>query len=81
MKNYNKDVGEWLRKHREMKHMTQSQIAGRLGVTKTAVHYWESGKRMIFADTMINYCHILDIDPQDLVRDITGDNEYADLQR
>ena len=69
--NLNKAIGQWLSDHRKQKGLSQQQVADRLGVTKTAVHYWETGKRMIFAETMIDYCKILNLDPQDLVRDIS----------
>jgi transcriptional regulator with XRE-family HTH domain len=69
--NLNKAIGQWLADHRKQKDLSQQQVADRLGVTKTAVHYWETGKRMIFAETMIDYCKILNLDPQDLVRDIS----------
>ena len=71
-KDLNAEIGRWLAYHRKLRGLSQSEVAERLGVTKTAVHYWETGKRMIYAKTMMDYCHLLDIDPQDLVRDVTN---------
>lgn len=73
MKNYNKKIGAYLAKERRAKKISQQQLADRLGVSKTAVHYWETGKRTIFADQMLEYCETIGIDPQDLIRSVTGD--------
>lgn len=73
MKNYNKKIGAYLAKERRAKKISQQQLADRLGVSKTAVHYWETGKRTIFADQMLEYCEQVGIDPQDLIRSVTGD--------
>ena len=73
MKNYNKKIGAYLAKERRAKKISQQQLADRLGVSKTAVHYWETGKRTIYADQMLEYCETIGIDPQDLIRSVTGD--------
>ena len=71
MKDYTKDIGKWLATQRKAKGLMQDDIGQALGVTKSAVHYWETGKRKIDANEMLNYCHLLGVDPQDLVRDLT----------
>lgn len=71
MKNYNKKIGAYLAKQRRAKKVSQQQLADRLGVTKTAVSYWETGKRTIYADQMLQYCDQLGIDPAELVRYVT----------
>ena len=45
MKNYNAEIGTWLAKKREEKGLSQSDVAKRMNVTKSAVHYWETNKR------------------------------------
>ena len=37
----NAEIGRWLRHQRELKGMSQQDVADRLGTTRTAVHYWE----------------------------------------
>lgn len=64
-------IGKWLREKREEKHMTGQEVADALGVTKTAVSYWESGKRTIYAYQMMDYCKAVGADPEELVRTIT----------
>lgn len=74
MKDYNADIGNWLRKARELRGLNQQDVADHFGVTKTAVSYWENGDRTITAETMIEYCLFLNVDPQDLVREVLGDD-------
>ena len=76
MKNYNKKIGAYLAKERKAKKITQQQLAEKLGVTKTAVSYWETGKRTIYADQMLVYCDAIDLDPQALILEVIND---ADL--
>lgn len=73
MKNYNSKIGAYLAKERKAKKFSQQQIAERMDVTKTAVSYWETGKRVINAEQMINYCEVLGVDPQDLVKEVIED--------
>ena len=73
MKNYNKKIGAYLAKERKAKKLSQNQVAEKMDVTKTAISYWETGKRVINADQMLNYCEVLGVDPQDLVREVTSD--------
>ena len=80
MTNYNQKIGAYLAKERKAKKISQTQLAQRLGVSKTAVHYWETGKRTIYADQMIEYCLELGIDPQKLVEAVTEDEEEEDAR-
>ena len=73
MDNYNKKIGQWLAHQREARGLLQQDIGDKLGVTKTAISYWETGKRTIDASTMIEYCNALGVDPQDLVRDVVNE--------
>lgn len=68
--NYNEAIGAWLMNERIKRGLSQQDIADRLGTTRTAVHYWESGKRTIYAVNMINYCNALNVDPAELINDI-----------
>ncbi len=63
-------IGRWLKEKREEKGMSQQTAADRLGITRTAVHYWETGKRTIYAVNLIDYCKVLDVNPQQIVKDI-----------
>lgn len=58
---FNRELGSNLRNKREKAGLTQQQVADKLGVTKVAVHQWESGKRNMYAQTLIDYCKILGV--------------------
>ena len=55
MKNYNAEIGTWLAKKREEKGLSQSDVAKRMNVTKSAVHYWETSFPCVpdLADTCV----------------------------
>lgn len=66
----NARIGRWLAEKRDEKGLSQQAVADRLGVTRTAVHYWESGKRTIYAVNLIDYCRAIGADPEDIIRDL-----------
>lgn len=80
MKDYNKRIGAYLAKERKAKKISQQQLADRLGVTKTAIHYWETGKRTIYADQMLEYCEAVGADPQKLIKAVVSEDDYASIQ-
>lgn len=65
-------IGSWLADQRKKRGLTMQEVADRLGVTKTAVHYWETGKRSMYARHVLDYCDAIGIDADDLVRAIRG---------
>lgn len=67
MDDINRFIGEWLADYRIQKDVTQQELADKLGVTRTAVHYWETGKRRMYAYQLMDYCEALGIDAQELV--------------
>lgn len=69
-KSDNSRIGKWLAEKREEKDLSQQYVADRLGVTRTAVHYWESGKRTIYAVNLIEYCMVLGVDPREIIDDL-----------
>jgi len=71
MKDYNRAIGEWLAKERKKQRISQRKMADMLGVSKSAIHYWETGKRTIYAQTMMDYCEALHADPNELMWDVT----------
>jgi transcriptional regulator with XRE-family HTH domain len=68
--NYNSAIGEWLMNQRIRQGLSLQDIADRLQVSKSAVYYWEVGKRTIYAENMINYCNALNVSPSKLMDDI-----------
>lgn len=68
MKDTNALIGEWLAEQRKTKGWSQQYVADHLGCTRTAVHYWESGKRTIYAVNLVDYCHLLNADIEELTK-------------
>lgn len=56
--NLNSKIGEWLQNKRIEKGLSQQDVADAMNITRTAVHYWESGKRTIYAENMFDYCRV-----------------------
>lgn len=72
MNKYDVRIGSILRKYRLQRKMSMQEVADRLNVTKTAVHYWETGKRSMYAVQLIDYCNVIGLDPQELVKEVFG---------
>ena len=70
--NFDKILGVWLSEQRKIRGLTMQDVADRLGVTKTAVHYWETGKRSMYARHVLEYCRAIGIDPDEIVRAFRG---------
>lgn len=56
-------VGRRIKEAREASGLTQGELAGRLGVTQTAVSYWEAGKRAPGLDDIVGLTQALHREP------------------
>lgn len=72
MKQFDRELGEIMRRNREERHITLQQVADRLNVSQVSVHYWETGKRQINASTLKEYCAVLDVKVQSLFDEMDG---------
>ena len=63
----NTRIGAWMRKKRKEARMSQQEVADRMGHTRTAVYYWENGKRTIYATNLLEFCKVMNIDPLEAV--------------
>ena len=59
-------IGKFISEKRREKHLTQSELAERLGITDRAISKWENGVCLPDAGTMPELCKILDITINDL---------------
>lgn len=64
----NVKIGEWIKMKREDAHLTQQEVGDKLGVSKTAIHYWETAKRVMYAWQLFDICTAIGADPSDLQR-------------
>ena len=59
-------IGKFISQCRKEKHLTQAQLAERLGVSDRAVSKWETGKSMPDASIMLDLCEQIGITVNDL---------------
>ena len=59
-------IGKFISEKRREKHLTQSELAEKLGITDRAISKWENGICLPDAGTMPELCKILDITINDL---------------
>lgn len=62
-------IGQKIRQVREARGLSQGALAEALGVTQTAVSYWESGRRSPDVDDLIEIAEVLDTDVAALFSD------------
>lgn len=55
-------VGEQIRRAREQRRLTQIQLANQLGVSQTAISYWEQGRRSPDLDDLVALADVLETD-------------------
>ena len=60
-------IGSFIAERRKAEHLTQTQVAERLGVTDRAVSKWERGKSLPDASLMLDLCLMLNITVNDLL--------------
>lgn len=60
-------VGQRIRDEREAAGLSQADLAERLGTTQTAISYWESGRRVLTVDSLIEIARVLNVAPADLL--------------
>lgn len=74
MEKENERIGAFLRQRRKAKRMSLQAVADQLGTTPVQVHYWESGKRTIYAYQLVAYCRVLGVSADDLAQMLYGGN-------
>jgi Zn-dependent peptidase ImmA (M78 family)/DNA-binding XRE family transcriptional regulator len=65
-------VGERIRARREARGWTQGELAARLGRTQTAISYWESGRRGLSLDDLVEVAGALGVAGAELLPDRQG---------
>lgn len=61
------NIGDNIRKYREMNHLSQKQLASRLGITNSRVSNWEQGANNPPADMIADICEALNISASELL--------------
>ena len=60
-------IGKFIADRRKMVHLTQLQLAEKLGITDRAISKWETGKAMPDSSIMLSLCEILKLTVNDLL--------------
>lgn len=58
-----KDLGARLAKARKDASLTQAQLAGRLGLARSAIANIEAGRQNLYVHSLLEFCKALDIAP------------------
>lgn len=61
------EIGSRIRKYREIKGLSQTQLAKKIGVSSGRLSNWEQGMYRPNADILVNICKALDISPSELL--------------
>lgn len=61
--NFNKIVGEYLRRKRERLNMTLDELAKRCRTTRQNIFKYETNKSRLKVDMFISICYALQLDP------------------
>lgn len=70
-----KEVAKNLHYFRKKQHMTQRELANKLGVKHNAISSWEKGINSIDTDVLFKICHILNISINDIFGESPNINE------
>ncbi len=71
-------IGKEIKHFREQLNLTQSDLAERIGVTRTSISNLESGRQRVPIDTLFAICEVLRIEPRDILPTI---EEARKMQR
>ncbi len=77
MKDYNETIGAIFAQHRKEKGYSQQYVADLMHVTRSTIHYWEKGKRQMFAYQFFDLCNIYGLDANDVADEVikNGSNQ------
>lgn len=75
------EVGQRIRSVREARGWTQQDLAVRMDRTQTAVSYWESGRRGLSLDDLLDVAHVLGVPSSDLLPDRRRQHQVPALLR
>lgn len=70
MKITDKDIGQWLKAKRIEKKLSTRYVSSKLGYSVGMPTLWEQGKRGMTAQTFMDYCRLLEADPNDLITEM-----------
>lgn len=61
------EIGRRIRKYREVRGISQVQLAEKLGISNSRVSNWEQGINRPDADILADMCRVLEVSPSELL--------------
>ena len=61
-------TAESIKEHREKLRMSQSEFANILGINRTSLYLYESGKRVVPTELIYKLLETFDIEPNDMLK-------------
>lgn len=71
-KEFYERLGSILRNERKKRDWSLKDVAERIGVTPSAVHYWETGTKVMSALSLSKYCDVLNMSIDDVFDKVKG---------
>ena len=75
------EIGSRIRMFREVKRITQKELAGRIGVSGARVSNWEQGLNRPDVGFLARICEALNVSPSELLDFRLPPDELNDLER
>lgn len=75
------EIGSRIRKYREKKGISQTELAQMLGIKNNRVSNWEQGLNRPDADILAKLCCLLDVSPSELLGVQLMDGELSEQER
>lgn len=75
------EIGSRIRKYREKKGISQTELAQMLGIKNNRVSNWEQGLNRPDADILAKLCYLLDVPPSDLLGVHLSDDHLSEQER
>ncbi|MBE5873440.1 MAG: helix-turn-helix transcriptional regulator [Lachnospiraceae bacterium] len=75
------EIGNNIRKYRDIRHMSQKQLAERLDIKNNRVSNWEQGLNNPPADMIAKICEVLNISASELLGVKLAENELSEEER
>lgn len=72
-------VGDRIRAYRVKKDMTVKELAEKIGDHQPSITRFENDQRQPDLDKLVNICRVLDITPNDLLREYVPDGKPAEI--
>ena len=75
------EIGSRIRKYREMRGLSQKQLAEMIGVSNSRVSNWEQGINRPDANILAAICNVLDVSPSDMLDIRTSSDNITEKER